>query len=140
MNGLSKYAARPVRFAGYAALFDHPDGAGDIIRRGAFIQSLTQATGPIPLLWQHRPDHIIGHIDYAAEDARGLRVTATITSAESMAAQMLIRKAVTGLSFGYRARGFYYNEDKRILEDIALFEVSLVTHPLQPNARVHATA
>jgi len=37
-----------IRFAGYAALFDRVDRAGDVIRRGAFARA-----GPVPLLWQH---------------------------------------------------------------------------------------
>ena len=38
-----------VRFAGYAAVFDRPDGGGDIIRRGAFLESLRKAS-EVPLL------------------------------------------------------------------------------------------
>ncbi|MFL6788657.1 MAG: hypothetical protein ACJ8FC_08360, partial [Sphingomicrobium sp.] len=32
-----------VRFAGYAAIFDRPDRGGDIIRKGAFLDSLERA-------------------------------------------------------------------------------------------------
>ena len=45
--------------------------------------------------------------------------------------------AVTGLSFGYVARGFRADAAGRELTEIDLFEVSLVTHPMQPGARVH---
>jgi phage head maturation protease len=44
---------------------------------------------------------------------------------------------VTGLSFGYTARGFRRDGAGRELTDIDLFEVSLVTHPMQDAARVH---
>ena len=46
-------------------------------------------------------------------------------------------KAVDGLSFGYRAREYKRTAAGRVLEDVDLFEISLVTHPLQPGARVH---
>lgn len=47
---------------------------------------------------------------------------------------------MTGLSFGYRARGFTRDAQGRELTEIDLFEVSLVTHPMQHGARVHLLA
>jgi phage head maturation protease len=47
---------------------------------------------------------------------------------------------VNGLSFGYRARSFTRDEAGRDLRDIDLFEVSLVTNPMQHGARVHMIA
>jgi phage head maturation protease len=47
---------------------------------------------------------------------------------------------VSGLSFGYRARRFQRTASGRMLEEIDLFEVSVVTDPLQPQARIHFTA
>jgi uncharacterized protein len=44
---------------------------------------------------------------------------------------------VGGLSFGYRARAFRRDGAGRELTAIDLFEVSLVTHPMQFAARVH---
>ena len=46
---------------------------------------------------------------------------------------------MNGLSFGYRARAYRHTEAGRELADIELFEVSVVTHPLQPEARIHLT-
>ena len=117
------------RFAGYAALFGVADAAGDVIRRGAFARAIAEA-GEIPLFWQHRPEQRIGRIEAMAEDARGLRVIARIDPA-------IRPREANGLSFGYRARGFRPLPQGRLLEDIDLFEVSLVTHPLQFGARVH---
>ncbi|HEX7751814.1 MAG TPA: HK97 family phage prohead protease, partial [Novosphingobium sp.] len=48
--------------------------------------------------------------------------------------------AVSGLSFGYRARAFRPLGRGRELIDIDLLEVSLVTHPMQHAARVHLIA
>lgn len=126
-----------LQIAGYAALFDVPDGAKDIIRRGAFRRTLAERSQPLPLLWQHRPDQQIGTVEAVEEDHRGLRIVARVDNPESRAVNMLLRRAVSGLSFGYRARGFTSLPEGRLLEDIELFEVSLVTHPLQHGARVH---
>lgn len=126
-----------MRLAGYAALFDVADGAGDTIRKGAFVRTLADRHEPLPLYWQHNPEQRIGTVELAEEDARGLRVIARIDNPESRAITDLVSKATNGLSFGYRARAYRRVPDGRLLEEIELLEVSLVTHPLQPNARVH---
>lgn len=129
-----------LRFAGYAALFDIADAARDTIRRGAFTRSLAEREGLLPLYWQHRPDQPIGVIEQIAEDARGLRVIARIDRPDSRAAHLLAAGKVDGLSFGFRTRAARQSEAGRELIDIDLFEVSLVTHPLHPMARVHLVA
>jgi len=126
-----------LRFAGYAALFDVADGVRDTIRRGAFARSLAERREPLPLCWEHRAAARIGTVERIAEDARGLRVIARIERPASRAATLLRARAVSGLSFGYRARGFRRSAAGRVLEEIELIEVSLVSHPLQPKARVH---
>lgn len=148
-----------LRFAGYAALFDREDRGGDIIRRGAFEQSIADWRGrPVPLLWQHRMDCPVGRIETMAEDARGLRVIGRLDAGPGSgiggtgggiggggrggacagdAAAALRAGRVTGLSFGYRvvrADG----ARPRVLKALDLVEVSLVSFPMQPGARVHA--
>lgn len=127
----------PLRFAGYAALFDIADAGKDTIRHGAFARTLAARETPLPLYWQHRPDQPIGLIEQIAEDARGLRVIARIDRRESRAARLLSQGQVNGLSFGFRTRAARQSEGGRELLEIDLFEVSLVTHPLQHGARVH---
>lgn len=126
-----------MKLAGYAALFGTPDAARDTIVPGAFAETLNARRDPLPLYWQHRPDQRIGWVERAEEDARGLWVIASIDNPQGRAATLLARRAVDGLSFGYRARGFRHEPAGRVLEEIELFEVSLVTHPLQHGARVH---
>lgn len=126
-----------IRFAGYAGLFNIADADRDTIRPGAFSATLAGRSEPLPLLWQHRPDQPIGEIESIAEDARGLRVVARIDRTSSRAASLLLANKVSGLSFGYRAREANQLDSGRELTAIDLFEVSLVTHPLQHGARVH---
>jgi len=126
-----------LRFAGYAGLFDRADNDRDIIRRGAFATTLVRRERPFPLLWQHRPDQPIGEIESIAEDERGLRVIARIDRPASRAAALLRHGKVSGLSFGYRARQARRSDSSRELLEIELFEISLVTHPLQHGARIH---
>ncbi|MCZ8170828.1 MAG: HK97 family phage prohead protease [Brevundimonas sp.] len=126
-----------MRLAGYAALFDRRDAGRDTIRRGAFARTLAERREPLPLFWQHRADQRIGWIELAAEDARGLRVIASIDNPDGGAAAALKAGKVTGLSFGYRARQATRDQHGRELTEVDLFEVSLVTHPMQHGARVH---
>ena len=141
------FTAKPFtgRFAGYAAIFGRPDASGDVIRPGAFAASLaarTRAGDPLPLFWQHQPDRQIGWIERIAEDAKGLRVIARLSNPEGTNAAMIREGEVTGLSFGYRAREAREivlpgAQTGRELSDIDIFEVSVVTEPMQPAARVH---
>lgn len=139
MSGGRETAQRGVRFAGYAALFGREDRGGDIIRPGAFAASLRawRTKGAIPLLWQHRPDQRIGSIDHVEEDTRGLRVIGRLMPEAGEAAAALKGGRVNGLSFGYRATAAR-GERPRLLDALEIIEVSLVTHPMQPLARVHA--
>ena len=127
-----------LRFAGYAAVFDRPDRGGDVVRAGAFARSLARG-GSVPLLWQHDAARPIGRIDYLKEDKRGLRVIARLSDGRAgrEAAALLKEGAVRGLSFGYRVRAAH-GDAPRELTELDLVEVSLVTLPMQPKARVHA--
>lgn len=133
-------APGPLRFAGYAALFDIADAGCDTIRRGAFAKTLAARIAPLPLYWQHRPDQPIGVVEQVSEDARGLRVIARIDRPDSRAARLLARGEVNGLSFGFRTGAARQSGGGRELLEIDLFEVSLVTHPLHHLARVHMVA
>lgn len=129
-----------MRIAGYASVFDVPDHGRDVVRRGAFARAI-QAAGGVPLLWQHDAKRPIGRIETLKEDSRGLRVIAKIadgSAAGAEAAALLKAGALNGLSFGYRVRGHRDGAKHRELTDLDLLEVSLVTFPMQPLARVHA--
>lgn len=137
-----------LRFAGYAAVFNTLDRGGDVIRPGAFGGSLKRTRGRVPLLFQHGGEPI-GEVHMLAEDDRGLRLIAALP-AGSDAAVALTSGRLNGLSFGYRVRsaehgapGEYGARGRagsapRTIHDLDLIEVSLVTHPMQPAARVIA--
>ena len=125
-----------MRLAGYAALFGIADAARDTILPGAFAATLAGRTERLPLYWQHRPGQRIGWVEDASEDARGLRVVASLEPG-TRPGELLGAGAVSGLSFGYRAQRYRMTPQGRELAAVELFEISLVTHPLQHGARVH---
>lgn len=116
-----------IRIRGYAAVFDHVDRAGDVVRAGAFA-----GAGPVPLLWQHRGNPV-GRIAAIGEDARGLHVDAEVADAE--VARLVRCGALAGLSVGYRPQVVRQGA-WRAIERAALIEVSLVAVPMQPLARI----
>ncbi|MGE7206461.1 HK97 family phage prohead protease [Sphingomonas sp. NPDC019816] len=114
-------------FTGYAAIWDRMDRAGDVMRRGAFA-----GAGDVPLLWQHRCGPM-GRIAALTEDDRGLSVEGRV---DDPALAALVRAgAVAGLSVGYRPRIVHQGAARAILS-AELLEISLVTVPMQPLARV----
>ncbi len=129
-------------FEGYASLFDLPDLARDVVERGAFAASLARR-GPsgVRMLWQHDPSEPIGHWLSLAEDARGLKAIGRLSLSVARAREVhaLLREgAVDGLSIGFRAvrsRKEAATGRRRLIE-IDLWEISVVTFPLLPQARV----
>lgn len=128
-----------MRIAGYAAVFDRPDSGGDIIRPGAFAETLKRA-GDVPLLWQHKSGRVLGRIEHLSEDRRGLRVIARLGEGADAkrASELLEGRKLDGLSFGYRVREARTAAGHRELIGLDLVEVSLAARPMQKLARVHA--
>lgn len=125
-----------LRIAGYASVFGVPDSGGDVVMAGAFLG----AGKAVPLLWQHDIKEPIGFVESVKEDDRGLRVVARVVASGrgEQAAQLLRAGAIDGLSFGYRVKAASPDRTRgvRRLERLDLIEVSLVTFPMQPLARV----
>ncbi|AHD00859.1 HK97 family phage prohead protease [Leisingera methylohalidivorans] len=131
------------QITGYASLFGQTDQGGDAVIRGAYAASLKalQDQGrTVKMLWQHDPAQPIGVWDEVREDQRGLFVkgrilTATPKGAE--AAALIEAGAIDGLSIGYRTLKSTRTPDgSRHLTQLELWEVSLVTFPMLPAARV----
>ncbi|MDD2869739.1 phage major capsid protein [Neomegalonema sp.] len=130
--------------SGYASVFGgEPDSYGDIIARGAFTASLRQhkAAGGAPLLlWQHDPSEPIGAWTELQEDQTGLFVSGRLvldTRRGSEAYALLKAGALNGLSIGYRAKSHERRPGGgRLLKEIDLIEISLVSIPAASAARV----
>jgi uncharacterized protein len=142
-----KFVAETGVFEGYASVFGVTDSVNDKIAPGAFVKSLGEyrSRGSLPpLLWQHDARQPIGIWREMHEDSHGLFVRGELfvdDISQAQAADRLLReKAVTGLSIGYRVRESYRDEKTgtRVLTDIELMEVSIVTFPANDRARITA--
>ena len=149
--------AAAMSFSGYGAVFGNVDSYGDVIAKGAFRDTLRawrKADSLPPLLLQHggwgvTADDLtpIGVWTDKAEDESGLKVEGQLAdSVRGREAYALLkmqpRPALDGLSIGYVAKevaiGTKPEEPRRTLKKIELVEVSLVTFPANPKARVGA--
>ena len=130
-------------FCGYASLFGETDLGGDVVAPGAFRASLRKR-GPqgVRMLFQHDPGQPIGTWLDIAEDAKGLRVVGKLNADVARARELaaLIRDgALDGLSIGYKTiRATRAPGGARKLLALDLWEISLVTFPMLPGARVGA--
>lgn len=130
--------------AGYASLFGKRDQGGDVVQAGAYMASLARLTAAgrrVKMLWQHDPAQPIGVWDEVREDATGLwvkgRILADVEKGREAAA-LLAAGAIDGLSIGYRTLKALRDGAGRQLAELDLWEVSLVTFPMLPEARVAA--
>lgn len=134
-------AAGDGRIEGYASRFNQTDKGGDMVMPGAFSASLARAPRP-KMLWQHDPAKPIGVWEDCAEDETGLHVRGRIldTVQKGREARALIEAGVIdGLSIGYRTVKSERRADGiRMLRELDIWEVSLVTFPMLPTARVDA--
>lgn len=128
------------RVEGYGAVFNRRDQGGDIVAPGAFRKSLA-AGRSVKMLFQHDPSRPIGVWDEVAEDETGLRVKGrflTSVAAGREAWELVKAKAVDGLSIGYRTVNAVREEAGRVITEAEIWEVSLVTFPMNEAARIDA--
>lgn len=129
-------------FSGYASLFNEPDLGNDLIANGAFKQSIRKrGAANIRMLYQHDPTEPIGRWDIIREDNKGLFVEGRLVKSSPRANEVLAllnERAIDGLSIGFRT--IKSRRDRktglRVITEADLWEISVVTFPMQPQARI----
>ncbi len=137
-------------FRGYGSTFGGlPDAHGDIVAKGAYVKSLAKGGrngNGIPMLWQHKSDQIPGVWTELAEDSRGLRSVGKLAMRTSLGKDVYETMKLGfesksfgfGLSIGYDVVDHEPGKEKgtRLLKEIDLWELSIVTFPANINARI----
>lgn len=142
-NILGLSALGPDMFEGHASLFGVADGAGDSVAPGAFAASLRKrGAGDVRMLYQHFAHAPIGVWEEIREDAKGLyvrgRLATDVEQARDVRA-LLAEGALNGLSIGFRTvRARRTAPGRRLLQEIELWEISVVTFPLLEGSMVTA--
>ena len=135
---------------GYAALFGVPDLSGDVIVRGAFSRGVgSQGAGrknliPAPLsrvrmLHQHAAGEPVGRWTEIREEEGGLFVRGEVftdTTAGHDLHRLLRGGALDGLSIGFKPVRAVRTRTGRELRAVDLWEISIVTFPMAPGARI----
>lgn len=131
-------------FMGYASVFGALDSQNEIVATGAFRRTLAgwkERLSAPAMLWMHDPTMPIGLWLSLVEDKNGLAVEGKLalgTQKGKEAYELLKLGALTGLSIGYRVVSSQIDSKRkaRVLTDVELFEISLVTFPANDAARV----
>lgn len=128
---------------GYASRFGAADQGGDVVEKGPYTGSLGRLAAEgrsVKMLWQHDPREPIGVWDVLREDDMGLWVKGRLLDSVTRgreAAALIQAGAIDGLSIGYRTqRSAKDAKGRRLLTELDLWEVSLVTFPMLPSAQV----
>ncbi len=129
-------------FSGYASLFGKEDLGHDVMMKGAFQKSLSKnGARAVRMLFQHDPDKPIGVWDIIREDEKGLYVKGRLTLAVERAREvyaLMKEGGLNGLSIGFKTvKGKRDSvRGQRLLYEVDLWEISVVTFPMLPKAQV----
>lgn len=129
-------------FVGYASLFGERDQSGDVVMPGAFAASLKKrAPRDVRMLFQHDAAEPIGTWVDMRETPKGLHVTGRLDRNVQRARELfslLESRGLDGLSIGFRTVRARRDRASasRLLTEVDLWEISLVTFPMLPGARV----
>lgn len=147
-----------MRFSGYLAYFGNVDSYGDVIIEGAFSKTLREHKREgriVPVLEQHGGWGVgamdmtpIGYYESLKEDSKGLWVEGVLFSTyRGQNMHTLLKEApkgAMGQSIGYRVMKERTPDERetrktgvmRYLEELKLYEGSIVTFPANEKARV----
>jgi len=129
-------------FVGYASLFGERDQSGDVVMPGAFAASLKKRrASDVRMLFQHDAAEPVGTWIDMHETPKGLHVTGRLDRNVQRGRELfslLESKGLDGLSIGFRTVKARRDRASatRLLTEIDLWEISLVTFPMLSGARV----
>jgi len=131
------------RIEGFASTFGNVDRTGDIIEKGAFLNSIdehSRKNRQIKLLSQHNMKDVIGIIDDIFEEEEGLFIRARMPRDHSMVKDIvpLLKMGALGdFSIGFNVKESDKDSDgNRIIKEADLWEVSIVSVPANPKAQI----
>jgi len=132
-------------FTGIASVYDVEDLGGDVIEKGAFKKTISE-NPTIPILWQHDSSEVIGTGE-VKESGSKILLAGKLDMEDPTALKAYRKmktKMVKGLSIGFQAIKSAYQDVEqagstkmvRKIQELKLWEVSVVTFPMQPAAQV----
>jgi len=131
-----------ITFEGYASTYGNVDRGGDVVMSGAFDDTVKeyQGTEKLPILWQHNHDMPLGVFTDISSDSKGLFVRGKMPRDDSFVSGRVLPQMRVGsirkMSIGYSTEDFAWDGNIRQLKRVKLWEVSLVTIPMNNSADV----
>jgi len=131
-----------VTFEGYASTYGNIDRGGDVVMSGAFDDTVKeyQGTEKLPILWQHSHDMPLGVFTDISSDSKGLFVRGRMPRDDDFVRGRVLPQMRVGsirkMSIGYSTEDFAWDGNIRQLKRVKLWEVSLVTIPMNNSADV----
>lgn len=137
------------QFEGYGSTFGNVDLGGDIVLPGAFTASLKQqkSAGELPqMFYGHDPMLVPGVWLDMREDSNGLYVKGELLMDTQLGREthvQLKKRALRGMSIGFSINDYKkdigFDEDgHRLLKKLDLWEVSVVSMPMNTEAKVES--
>ena len=132
-------------FEGYASTFNNVDRGLDAVMPGAFRETINELmasnrAGKLPALWQHDTEMPVGSYTELREDTRGLFVRGRLPKSDTFVSGRVIpqlkAESVTCMSIGYSTLDYVIEAGVRLLKTLKLWEISLVTTPMNPLAEI----
>lgn len=133
-------------FIGLGSVYGNIDDGNDIMAPGCFAQSLVDVntkSRSVKMLWQHRMAEPIGTYTQLKDTPAGLECHGKIVTKIQRGAEayeLMKAGAIDGLSIGgfTRADSFDAKTGVRTITQFELWEISPVTFPMNPAARIGA--
>lgn len=131
-------------FEGYASTFGNRDRGGDIVVAGAFAKSLKhRGARGVKMFADHDPRQRIGVWSRIEEDEKGLYVEGRLLIEKQIGREAWIdlkAGSLDSMSIGFRTVADKYDGRRkaRLLQELDLLEISLISFPMNEEARVTA--
>jgi hypothetical protein len=131
-----------MQFEGHGSVFGNVDWGNDAVMPGAFKRTLAEhnSEGTLPaMFWMHDPSRVAGKWLSMTEDDTGLLTKGELapTDLGKEINVLLKMDAVKGLSIGYIPTLVdYTNDGVRLIKEVDLIEVSIVSIPMNPKAQI----
>jgi HK97 family phage prohead protease len=126
-------------FVGMGAVYSNTDLGGDRLMPGSMTRTLS-AGKMYPLLWQHDPSNPIGTAK-VTDTPQGLQVEGTLLLQDPTALKaytFMKAGVIKGMSIGYETIQSSMEGDVRLLKEVRLWEISVVTFPMNESATIQS--
>jgi HK97 family phage prohead protease len=127
-------------FDGLLSVYNVVDLGKDLVEPGAFTKTIQEHGAEVPLLWQHQTANPIGKLSLVdGPDALHVKGQLLMELPQAQQAYLLIKSGIVkGLSIGYDTVKDAMDGTVRRLKELRLWEGSIVTFPMLPQALITA--